>query len=117
MSFSALLWLALAASPCRLPAEVDGLTVHQYCAFPNEVRVFVRERALCDHWRGEYLDPPQDAKNKGDAKIYKARLREVKAGAKRYCTGSENRLQRLKQLYAKRPDIMQQLRTYEADIN
>ena len=116
MIFPSIFWAALAASSCTLPAEVEGLTESQYCAFPRDVRAFVRDRADCIYWSGEYPDP-QSASDKADVEILKHRAREVEANIARLCKGSDKRLQRLKQRYAKHPEIMQQLLTYNPKIN
>lgn len=72
---------------------------------PKEVSEFLLNREACDHFRGEVIDPP-------DAKLKKERNDNIRM----YCTGTDAALARLRQKYAKRKDVVQALRGFEARI-
>ncbi|MBT9609083.1 MAG: hypothetical protein IV110_03475 [Aquabacterium sp.] len=72
---------------------------------PGEVSDFLLNREACDHFRGEVIDPP-------DAELKKERNDNIRT----YCTGTDAALARLRQKYAKRRDVVQSLRGFEAKI-
>lgn len=72
---------------------------------PKEVSEFLSRREACDHFRGEVIDPP-------DAKLKKERNDNIRT----YCKGTDAALARLRQKYAKRRDVVQSLRAFEARI-
>ena len=69
----------------------------------NDVDAFMQRREMCDHFRGE------DAYNQ-------ARAKEIDAGVKEYCTGTDKELEGLKAKYAKDPKVMDELGGYEDPI-
>jgi hypothetical protein len=64
---------------------------------------FTTRRDLCDHFRGE---EPYDV----------ARAREIAAKVKRYCTGTDRELRRLRKKYAHNPRVLQRLSQYEVSV-
>lgn len=64
---------------------------------------FTTRRDLCDHFRGE---EPYNA----------ARARAIAAKVKRYCTGTDRELRRLRKKYAHDPRILKRLSQYEDSI-
>jgi hypothetical protein len=64
---------------------------------------FITRRDLCDHFRAE---EPYDI----------ARAREIAANVKRYCTGTDRELQRLRKKYAHNPRVLKTLNAYEDTI-
>jgi hypothetical protein len=75
-------------------------------AAPNRglaIANFTTHRDLCDHFRGE---EPYDA----------ARASEIAAKVKRYCTGTDRELRRLRKRYAHNPRVLQRLSAYEDTI-
>jgi len=72
---------------------------------PSDVEHFVKNRDICDHLAGEAPDPGQEA-----------RAKEVADGIEKYCTGTDKKLQSLKWKYAKDPEVMEKLNTYEESI-
>ena len=76
---------------------------HGRPALPSDVRHFMRQRDLCDHFRSE---EPYDAKRRA---FLEARTRE-------FCRGSDARLIALKKKYGHRPEVMAKLGEYESAI-
>ena len=72
-------------------------------ALPDEVEKFVRQRDNCDHFRGE------DAYNEERAKFLQKSLKET-------CTGTDARLQSLRDRYRSNPAVAQKLKEYEDSI-
>jgi hypothetical protein len=64
---------------------------------------FTARRDLCNHFRGEEA---YDA----------ARAREIAAGVKRYCTGTDRELRQLRKKYARNPNVLEQLKRYEDSV-
>ena len=80
-----LLALALAASSASLPPAVTR---------------FIERREGCDHWRGEFSEDP-------------VRRRQIEAGARQACTGSDRELDRLRRVYRRNPAVRDALKDYE----
>lgn len=74
-------------------------------AIPAEVTVFIENRDTCDHLRGEIPDRDQTS-----------RAREVADGLRKYCTGTDRELSRLRTKYASDRDIVSMLAGYESHI-
>ncbi|NZA27218.1 hypothetical protein H0E84_12580 [Luteimonas sp. SJ-92] len=72
---------------------------------PEDVRSFVAERDLCDHFRGEVPDPED-----------RQRMDEVISAIDRHCTGTDARLDALRAKYADRAEILSRLAPYESGI-
>jgi thiol:disulfide interchange protein len=70
---------------------------------PRDVARVVERRESCDHWRGE---EGYDS----------ARAREIERAVRADCTGTDQALARLRQAYAKRPDVVAALAGYEGRI-
>jgi hypothetical protein len=80
---------------------IDGA----HSSLPKEVSEFLLNREACDHFRGEVIEPP-------DAELKKERNDNIRT----HCTGTDAALARLRQKYAKRKDVVQALRGFEARI-
>ena len=76
------------------------------CGFPPDVRAFIEDRALCDHFRGEPW--PED-----DGADSRERRLEIVAGVRSACTGTDDRLQALKSRYRDDPAVMQAISGYD----
>src|SRR5688500_19579268 len=93
---------------CTPPAA--GTTIHEgYCDFPADVRAFLDDRGLCDHFRGEPWP-------EGDSAEDRERRREIVDGARAACAGTDRRLDALMDRYRKDPAIMRVLSGYETGI-
>jgi len=96
ITFMAWMALALGSSACFADAT---------SRLPKEVSEFLLNRETCDHFRGEVIDPP-------DSELKKERHDNIRT----YCTGTDAALARLRQKYAKRREVVQSLRAFEARI-
>lgn len=79
------------------------------CAFPPDVRAFLEDRALCDHFRGEPWP-------EGDGTGARDRRNEIIAGVRGACAGTDRRLRELKARYRDDAALMQALSRYEANV-
>lgn len=70
---------------------------------PEEVKQFQKERDLCDHFRGE---------DGYDQERQKFLLEQMKT----YCTGSDDKLKRLRLKYEKNKAVLNSLKNYEDRI-
>ena len=77
------------------------------CAAPpaQDLAAFLQRRAACDHWRGEFPDPP-------DAE----RVRDVEQKVAEYCAGTDAQLAALKKRYHLDAAVSQQLKALEPQI-
>jgi len=66
---------------------------------------FIERRENCEHFRGEFPDPPEPE-----------RVNEIIKGVNEYCTGTDAQLAALKVRYADNPVIMEKLNAYEPRI-
>lgn len=90
---------------CFLPLLLTMCTWH-VCAqniVPHDVRRFVEQRTLCDHFRGE---EPYDAERK---KFLETRIRK-------HCAGTDRRLSALKSKYKSNSQVLSKLNEFEAEI-
>lgn len=92
-----LLTFALASSPSVRPAEL-----------PPDVDAFVRDREMCDHFRGEPTE--------GSGREEVARRDYVRGSVEIYCPGTDRRLAALKRRYAGDPAIVKVLASYDDRI-
>ena len=67
---------------------------------PPAVTRFIERRQGCDHWRGEFSEDP-------------ARRRQIDAGARQACTGSDRELDRLRRVYRQNLAVRDALKGYE----
>lgn len=74
-------------------------------AFPTEVTKYVEQREACDHFRGEVPDPPDTQ-----------RMREIEREIRKFCTGTDKKLNKLKRKYAKHQMVMTRLNEFEENI-
>ncbi|MCD2518021.1 hypothetical protein LQ564_17055 [Massilia sp. G4R7] len=72
---------------------------------PTDVAKYVNQREGCDHFRGEFPDPPD-----------KQRMKEVEREIRKLCTGTDKKLAQLKRKYAKNQAVLQRLSEFEEDI-
>ena len=89
---------------CTPPADHEG-----YCGFPADVRAFVDDRDLCDHFRGEPWP-------EGDSAEDRARRQEIVEGVRTACAGTDRRLDALKHRYRDDQGVMRVLAGYETGI-
>lgn len=94
---AALLLVALAAPPPQRPAQL-----------PPDVDAFVRDRDLCDHFRGE----PTEGVSREDVE----RRDFVRESVEIHCPGTDRRLAALKRRYARDQGVMKRLAAYEERI-
>jgi hypothetical protein len=89
LGYTAVVFIALVSSPANGRArQVDAFTIR---------------RDQCDYFRGEELYDT-------------ARAREIAAKVKRYCTGTDRELRRLRKKYAHNPRVLQRLSQYEVSV-
>jgi hypothetical protein len=72
---------------------------------PADVARYVEQREGCDHSRGEIPDPPD-----------KSRMRDIKREIRKLCTGTDNKLDRLKRKYARNQGVLKRLNEFEEKI-
>ena len=77
-------------------------------ALPPEVDAFIRDRDLCDHFRGE----PQE----GSSPAQIERLEFIIESLEIYCPGTDRRLAALKKRYKNNSDVLLRLNRYEEAI-
>ena len=70
-----------------------------------DLAAYLERRANCDHFRGEFPDPPDPE-----------RMREVENGIAQFCPGSDAQLARLKLRYKDDPSVTKQLAELEPQI-
>jgi len=75
---------------------------------PSEVEAFIRDRDLCDHFRGEPYE--------GDSPEQTRRREFVFESLEIYCPGTDRRLAALKKRYANNGEVMIHLNEYEERI-
>ena len=67
---------------------------------PLDVRRYIERREGCDHRRGEYSPDP-------------VRDRQIEAGKRKECTGSDRELDRLRHKYRRTPRVVAALGDYD----
>ena len=70
-----------------------------------DLRAYLERREMCDHFRGEFPDPPDPQ-----------RMREVNEQVAVYCPGSDAPLAQLRRRYRDDPAVMKQLDALEPRI-
>ena len=86
--------LAACAAPAPAPVPILDLPA------------FLERRAMCDHFRGEFPDPPDPQ-----------RMRDVLAQIEIQCTGIDEQLDALKQRYRDDPVVSRQLAQFETGLD
>lgn len=71
-----------------------------------DLPAFLERRAMCDHFRGEFPDPPDPV-----------RVREIEEQIDIQCTGIDEQLEALKTRYRNDPLVSQQLAQFETGID
>lgn len=72
---------------------------------PPDVAKYVEQREGCDHFRGEFPDPPDQQ-----------RMREIEQEIRKLCTGTDRKLSKLKRKYARNQMVMKRLNEFEENI-
>ena len=72
---------------------------------PSDVAKYIDQREGCDHFRGEFPDPPDEQ-----------RMREIEREIRKLCTGTDKKLAQLKRKYAKNQVVMKRLDKFEETI-
>lgn len=72
---------------------------------PSDVAKYIDQREGCDHFRGEFPDPPDEQ-----------RMREIELEIRKLCTGTDKKLAQLKRKYAKNQMVMKRLNEFEEKI-
>lgn len=75
---------------------------------PKEVKDFVAERNICDHFRGESFE--------GSSPEQVERRKFIADSLDIYCSGTDRRLAALKRRYKSNPAAMRKLNQYEERI-
>jgi hypothetical protein len=75
---------------------------------PKEVKDFVAERDICDHFRGEPFE--------GNSREQVERRKFIADSLDIYCSGTDKRLAALKRRYMSNPVAMSKLNQYEERI-
>jgi hypothetical protein len=71
-----------------------------------DLQAFLERRALCDHFRGEFPDPPDPV-----------RAHEIEEQLDVQCTGIDEQLEALKRRYRDDPAVSRQLARFETGID
>lgn len=82
-----------------------GPAIAAEARLPSDVAKFVDQRDGCDHFRGEFPDPPDEK-----------RMREIEREIRKLCTGTDKKLQQLKRKYAKNQAVLKRLNEFEENI-
>lgn len=72
---------------------------------PADVTKYVEQREGCDHFRGEVPDPPDARK-----------MKNIERQIRKLCTGTDEKLDKLKRKYAKNQAILKRLDDFEPNI-
>jgi hypothetical protein len=96
--------VATACTPAGAPSARTDL-----CDYPADVRAFIEDRDLCDHFRGEPWPT-------GDSEPDRARRRELVEGVRTACAGTDARLAALKERYVNDGRISALLGRFEAKV-
>lgn len=72
---------------------------------PTDVKQFIAQRDVCDHFRGELPDPEEAE-----------RMREVTGQIEKLCRGSDRRLRLLKKKYGSDANVKKRLNVYDEQI-
>lgn len=75
---------------------------------PSEVRAFIEERKICDHFRGEPFE--------GDSPEQVERREFLLDSFDIYCAGTDKRLAALKRRYKDNPAVMRRLSEFEERV-
>ena len=77
-------------------------------ALPQEVRAFITERRICEHFLGEPVE--------GDTPERAVRQRFVSYSIDIYCAGTDNRLAALKRRFQSNRAVMGSLKIFEENV-
>ena len=79
-----------------------ALSACAHSALPSEVQSFVEQREACDHFRGEFPDPPDPD-----------RTLEVLKMIDKYCNGTDARLAELRERHHANSTAIKRLSEFE----
>jgi hypothetical protein len=82
-----------------------GLSACAHTALPDDVVRFVEQREACDHFRGEFPDPPDPERS---AEVLKMILE--------FCTGTDARLAELRARHLANSSAIKRLNDFETVI-
>ena len=82
-----------------------SLSLSAQSRLPSDVVKYVEQREGCDHFRGEFPDPP-------DAQ----RMKEIERELRKLCTGTDKKLATLKRKYARNRAVLERLNEFEEGI-
>lgn len=83
-------------------------SAHTPSPLPSEVRAFIEERTICDHFRGEPFE--------GDSPEQVERREFLFDSFDIYCAGTDKRLAALKRRYKDNPAVMRRLSEFEERV-
>lgn len=72
---------------------------------PSDVVRYLAQREGCEHFRGDFPDPPD-----------KQRMKEIEREIRSLCTGIDKKLAWLKRKYARNPLVLKRLNEFEENI-
>lgn len=78
-------------------------------SLPREVRDFIERREVCDHFRGEPVPEPEDDPES-------VRRKQIETALKRFCTGTDAELARLRARYRNNAAVTAALADFEDEI-
>ena len=96
----ATLTVSESAAPIIVSSEQELSLVEP---MPADIRTFTNKRDECDHWRGE--EPYDDE-----------RAKEISGAINDTCTGTDDKLSKLRRKYKDRPSVLEVLAIYEDKI-
>jgi hypothetical protein len=88
-----------------IAALLAAQSCHALEGYSVNLDEFIQQREACDHFRGEMPEP-------GDGE----RMEEIKAEIRKFCTGTDAKLDLLRMKYALSPEIMARLAVFETRI-
>lgn len=98
---------AVAPAPCAAP---EGPVARpDFCSLPADVRVFVEDRDMCDHFRGEPWPEADDDEAR-------ERRRFLLDAMRTSCAGTDKSLEALLQRYRDDRAVMKALAEFERNI-
>lgn len=87
---------------------ITSVAVAEGRTLPKEVKSFIAERNICDHFRGEPFE--------GNSPEQIERRKFIADSLDIYCSGTDKRLAALKRRYKRNPEAMSKLNQYEERI-
>lgn len=101
--------LAIASAAVAACVRPEGPPRADYCSYPPDVRAFLDDRDLCDHFRSEPWPETGSAEDR-------ARRNQLVVGMATTCAGTDRRLVALKHRYRDNAGITKLLSEFEPVI-